>query len=408
MGKVTAGAIIAALVCGLAVGVIAMPFLRVVIMFPLVMFGADGGFPLSIVGIGLMLPLYFGLWGLGGVASYCAAVGISCVLRRACHYQGDGALPASGGEVLMAAAAGTIQDRAAERPRHPLVKAGLVGFVVGLLAMPLLWCGYFLLWVLHVGSHLGFGSEDVPFDVAELGLGDLGLMAGASCVFTYFAGWVVGGIVCYALAWLVRKLTPALRRKGGAAASPPRWGMVKVLAAEALLLMFVAGTLAMVSGRSMPLASSPEASVGRLSTPAPPAPQKSSRLRYENELAVRGLVSYLAGIQWESRAGYVHLKGVKLPDGGTRELYQWLDSLRNTIGLEHLAWLIDDKTRTMRDLYGHELVYHRPSSKYPQLFDLYSVGPNGIDEHGAGDDVTFDTTLSVLEEEAEAQLRRGR
>lgn len=40
-----------------------------------------------------------------------------------------------------------------------------------------------------------------------------------------------------------------------------------------------------------------------------------------------------------------------------------------------------------RDEWGQELLYNYPSKYGDQKFDLYSIGPNGIDEHGTGDDI---------------------
>ena len=39
------------------------------------------------------------------------------------------------------------------------------------------------------------------------------------------------------------------------------------------------------------------------------------------------------------------------------------------------------------DAWGHMLVYRCPGPIHAQGWDLYSVGPNGVDEHGEGDDI---------------------
>ena len=39
------------------------------------------------------------------------------------------------------------------------------------------------------------------------------------------------------------------------------------------------------------------------------------------------------------------------------------------------------------DAWGNPIIFRRPGFVHPKGFDLYSVGPNGIDEHGAGDDI---------------------
>jgi general secretion pathway protein G len=40
------------------------------------------------------------------------------------------------------------------------------------------------------------------------------------------------------------------------------------------------------------------------------------------------------------------------------------------------------------DVWGKPYIYLNPAQYGSKEYDLYSVGPNGIDEHGAGDDVT--------------------
>jgi Type II secretion system (T2SS), protein G len=46
----------------------------------------------------------------------------------------------------------------------------------------------------------------------------------------------------------------------------------------------------------------------------------------------------------------------------------------------------------LQDPWGHPLVYRIPSDHNGCRFDLYSVGPNGIDDHGQGDDIVLDFT----------------
>jgi hypothetical protein len=48
--------------------------------------------------------------------------------------------------------------------------------------------------------------------------------------------------------------------------------------------------------------------------------------------------------------------------------------------------LIDDHYPGL-DPWGHVLVYECPGPVHFRGWDLYSVGPNGIDEHGGGDDI---------------------
>jgi len=39
------------------------------------------------------------------------------------------------------------------------------------------------------------------------------------------------------------------------------------------------------------------------------------------------------------------------------------------------------------DTWDHKLVYNRPPSAPPCDYDLYSIGPNGVDDHGQRDDI---------------------
>jgi hypothetical protein len=46
------------------------------------------------------------------------------------------------------------------------------------------------------------------------------------------------------------------------------------------------------------------------------------------------------------------------------------------------------RSRAMLDAWKHPFVYHEtPNEKHP--FELYSVGPNGVDEHMSGDDIEY-------------------
>jgi hypothetical protein len=42
-----------------------------------------------------------------------------------------------------------------------------------------------------------------------------------------------------------------------------------------------------------------------------------------------------------------------------------------------------------KDFWNNQLIYKYPSKNPKYLFELYSVGPNGIDEHMQGDDISF-------------------
>jgi hypothetical protein len=41
----------------------------------------------------------------------------------------------------------------------------------------------------------------------------------------------------------------------------------------------------------------------------------------------------------------------------------------------------------LRDAWGNRILYREPGHIHTRGWDLYSVGPNGIDEFGWGDDI---------------------
>lgn len=78
-------------------------------------------------------------------------------------------------------------------------------------------------------------------------------------------------------------------------------------------------------------------------------------------------------------------KPLDLPRGDVRELYTW--AMRDPVPPEEewyalLGDTIDRGSGTFRDLWGNELVYRFPARRPGAIFDLYSVGPNGVDESG--------------------------
>lgn len=79
-----------------------------------------------------------------------------------------------------------------------------------------------------------------------------------------------------------------------------------------------------------------------------------------------------------------------LPVGdGVSALYGWLEAkhaipeLRKQVGLE----MLDERQRVIRDAWGKPLRYVYPPRHDGVLCELYSVGKNGIDEDGRGDDM---------------------
>lgn len=48
---------------------------------------------------------------------------------------------------------------------------------------------------------------------------------------------------------------------------------------------------------------------------------------------------------------------------------------------------LEDLRLPLLDVWGQPIHYRCPSPLHPQGWDLYSIGPNGIDEGGYGDDI---------------------
>jgi hypothetical protein len=84
-----------------------------------------------------------------------------------------------------------------------------------------------------------------------------------------------------------------------------------------------------------------------------------------------------------------------LPKGDIKALEAWIDGLcKDHIVKEELEMLLGDILKTSNaghthfiDHWGHPIVYRYPSVSPKYVFRLYSVGPNGIDEDGRGDDI---------------------
>jgi len=101
-------------------------------------------------------------------------------------------------------------------------------------------------------------------------------------------------------------------------------------------------------------------------------------------------------------------RGTALPRGDVRDLYRWVIS--NPYNIPEYAWsdLVDPRVGTFRDVWGRELVYRFPPRRRDVLFELYSVGPNGIDEGGEGDDITCGRTVAFDNPAVRSLFKDGR
>jgi len=79
---------------------------------------------------------------------------------------------------------------------------------------------------------------------------------------------------------------------------------------------------------------------------------------------------------------------IALPRGDIRNLCEWMESREDgytDIWRDRVSPL--DRP-VVRDAWGRPLIYRFPSLRKEGVFDLYSVGPNGVDEMGEGDDIS--------------------
>jgi hypothetical protein len=115
------------------------------------------------------------------------------------------------------------------------------------------------------------------------------------------------------------------------------------------------------------------------------------RRQYTNH-EVEFLVDLVAG-----RGVFREKAPLSFPDGDIRSLYVWL-TLPEAMEAKFLQrdWK-DEAGGVLIDAWRRPLVYRFPSLRKECMFDLYSVGPNGIDERGEGDDIEVpeETTFSA-------------
>ena len=80
-------------------------------------------------------------------------------------------------------------------------------------------------------------------------------------------------------------------------------------------------------------------------------------------------------------------KPFDLPRGDIEVLCRWMETGPCS---GEWKWIIPSSgDKILRDAWGNALVYRFPSPRQEGIFDLYSVGPNGVDEMGEGDDIAF-------------------
>jgi hypothetical protein len=88
---------------------------------------------------------------------------------------------------------------------------------------------------------------------------------------------------------------------------------------------------------------------------------------------------------------------LSFPAGDIRDLYAWLNQPGTPEAKQLNRDWKDEVGGVLIDAWRRPLVYRFPSLRKECMFDLYSVGPNGIDERGEGDDIEVpeETTFSA-------------
>jgi len=113
------------------------------------------------------------------------------------------------------------------------------------------------------------------------------------------------------------------------------------------------------------------------------------------ELRLRREIEGLADIMFYE--AFRNDEPLMMPTGDVRDLYAWLteDKRKDRPDSVWAIWqregepsLLDKDGATFRDIWAGQLIYRFPSNRMESLFEIYSVGPNGVDEGGAGDDIS--------------------
>jgi len=116
----------------------------------------------------------------------------------------------------------------------------------------------------------------------------------------------------------------------------------------------------------------------------------------DEEMTTRETVLTLAVLACE-KALFHDKSPYSFPFGDTRSFYKWMaDPATRDKVWDHIPteWC-DPGRQVFVDWRGNPLVYRFPSNCANAMFDLYSVGPNGVDEMGSGDDMMADLVTEL-------------
>jgi len=350
------------------------------------------------------IPLFI-CWGLAGMACY----GLWHLARRT--------LLASSRRVLVRlfrTKCGLSRDvTGKESDEHPIkegarlaearsskfwVASVLVGLAAGLLMLPLVWPLYFCAWLATLGFAMDPNRHWEGLGRLAFDFGDLNFGHQIGPVILYFTCWGAASGLCYVLVLTTRKVRWRLFHKpcGLASASPSRrWR--DVIVAVLLLVVIAGGGTLMWSW------------AGDSQRHGPKSAQNGT-LRKRTRFSLIHLAMSMDDLRARSLYNgdkQIHFPRIDFPQGGTRGLWQWLkrenEPSRKQCRMSAAAFA-DEEGGTMRDWWGHELVYRYPSKRFTWMFELYSVGPNGIDEGGGGDDIGVDSLLEDHERSYREQV----
>jgi hypothetical protein len=107
-------------------------------------------------------------------------------------------------------------------------------------------------------------------------------------------------------------------------------------------------------------------------------------------IAVGGRILYAMSVPIDSDpVAYRRNKTRVIVDMCHQEVLYWSKQNKRAPTTAEGLPVLGLKVALPRDGYGRPLVYRHDDTKSPMQFVLYSLGPNGVDENGAGDDVSY-------------------
>ena len=107
-------------------------------------------------------------------------------------------------------------------------------------------------------------------------------------------------------------------------------------------------------------------------------------------MALVGRILYLASLPIDSDpVAYRYMQTRTIVDMCHQEVLYWSKQNQRVPTTAEGLPALGLKVALPKDGYGRPLVYRHDDAKGPLQFVLYSLGPNGVDENGAGDDISY-------------------